>query len=265
LACDDDSVNSTQLDTLSVTTSDNVTLGYTVAGLGSRMVAQIVDNLLAIPLTFVALLLFAAVANLSVSSAQGAAFAGAAGGLFAGFVYFAYFFVAEAVTSGRTPGKRVMGLRVIRVDGSGVDFPAIAVRNVIRIIDVLVLLVGLVVMFFQPQTRRLGDLAAGTIVVRDRAPITLAAAVAPPPIMLRNPDPGPAIDGLERLGTFEHDALRVFLSRPGLSPALRASLAADIARRLLERLALAPNAPERYWPPELLIERIYLQLDQRHR
>jgi hypothetical protein len=167
------------------------------------------------------------------------------------------------VTAGKTLGKRAMGVRVIKVDGTAVDFPATAVRNVVRVIDVAVVLVGLLVMFFQPQTRRLGDLAAGTIVVRDRAPITLAAAVAQPPILLRSPDPGPAIDGLDRLGTFEHDALRVFLSRQGLSPALRAGLAGDIARRLLDRLALPPNAPERLWPPELLIERVYLQLDQR--
>jgi uncharacterized RDD family membrane protein YckC len=258
-------VNSTQLDTISVKTSDNVTLGYTVAGLGSRIVAQILDNLVAIPLTLVGILLFGALANLLVSSSQGAAFAGAAAGLFAGFVYFGYFLVAEAVTSGKTFGKSAMGLRVIRVDGSAVDFSAVAVRNLVRIIDVAILLIGVVVMFFQPQTRRLGDLAAGTLVVRDRALVTLAAAVAPPPVILRTPDSGPAIDGLERLGTFEHDALRVFLSRQGLSPALRASLAADIGRRLLERLALAPNAPERLWPPELLIERVYLQLDQRHR
>jgi uncharacterized RDD family membrane protein YckC len=256
-------VNSTQLDTMRVKTSDNVTLGYTIAGLGSRIVAQILDNLVAIPLALIAVLLVGAIASLLVSSSQGAAFASAAAGLFASFVYFGYFLVAEAVTSGKTLGKRAMGVRVIKVDGSAVDFPATAVRNVVRVIDVAVVLVGLLVMFFQPQTRRLGDLAAGTIVVRDRAPVTLAAAVAPPPIMLRSPDPGPAIDGLDRLGTFEHDALRVFLSRPGLSPALRASLAGDITRRLLDRLALPPNAPERLWPPELLIERVYLQLDQR--
>ena len=57
-ACDDDSVDSSQLDTISVKTSDNVTLGYSVAGLGSRLVAQILDNLLAIPITLIAILLY---------------------------------------------------------------------------------------------------------------------------------------------------------------------------------------------------------------
>jgi uncharacterized RDD family membrane protein YckC len=253
----------TQLDTISVRTSDNVTLGYTVAGVGSRIVAQILDNLVAIPLTIVAVLLAGSLASVFVTSSEGADFANAAIGVFAFFVYFGYFLVAEAVTTGKTPGKSAMGLRVIRVDGSAVDFGAVAVRNLIRVIDFSIVLVGLVVMFFQPQTRRLGDLAAGTVVVRDRALITLAAATAPPPIILRTPDAGPAIDGIDRLGAFEHDALRVFLSRPGLTAPLRASLSADIAKRLLDRLALRADAPERRWPPELFIERVYLQLDQR--
>jgi uncharacterized RDD family membrane protein YckC len=258
-------VNSSQLDTISVKTSDNVTLGYTVAGLGSRLVAQIIDNLIAVPLVFAGLLLYGALADDFVTSSQGATFAGAGAGFFAFFIYFGYFFISEAVTGGKTPGKSAMGLKVIKVDGSAADFGAIAVRNVIRVVDVAVFLVGIVIMFFQPQTRRLGDLGAGTVVIRDRAMVTLAAATAPPPIILRTPDAGPSIDGLERLGGFERDALRVFLSRPGLSPKLRADLATDIAKRLFDRLALPPTAPERMWPPELFIERIYLQLDERFR
>jgi uncharacterized RDD family membrane protein YckC len=257
-------VESSQLDTISVKTSDNVTLGYTVAGLGSRLVAQILDNLVALPLTLIAILLYGAIASVFVTSAEGAGFAGAGAGFFAGFVYFGYFFVAEVVTGGKTPGKSAMGLRVIRVDGSAADFGALAVRNVIRVVDVVVVLIGIVIMFFQPQTRRLGDLGAGTIVVRDRAMVTLAAAAAPPPVILRTPDAGPPIDGLDRIGGFERDALRVFLSRQGLSQKLRTELAADIAKRLLDRLGLPLGAPERLWPPELFIERVYLQLDQRY-
>lgn len=257
-------MNPTQLDTISVKTSDNVTLGYTVGGLGSRLAAQLLDNAVAFALVIVGLLLYGAIAGVYVSGSEGEAFAEGGAAAFAFFIYFGYFLVAEAVTTGKTPGKSAMGLRVIKVDGAAVDLSSVAVRNVIRIIDFTVLLIGLVVMFFQPQTRRLGDLAAGTLVVRDRTLITLAAATAPPPIILRTPDAGPAIDGIERLGTFEHDALRVFLSRPGLSELLRASLAGDIAKRLLERLALPPDAPERRWPPELFIERVYLQLDQRY-
>ena len=258
-------MNSSQLDTISVKTSDNVTLGYTIGGLGSRLVAQLLDNLLAFAFVAVGLLLYGAVAGVFVSGSEGESFAEGGAAAFAFFVYFGYFLVAEAVSGGRTPGKNAMGLRVIRTDGSAADFAAIAVRNVVRVIDVGVLLIGVAFMFFQPQSRRLGDLAAGTLVVRDRAPVTLAAAIAPPPVILRTPDAGPGIDSIERLGDAEHDALRVFLSRQGLTPELRARLAADIARRLLDRLALPPGAPERLWPPELFLERAYLQLEQRAR
>jgi hypothetical protein len=81
-----------------------------------------------------------------------------------------------------------------------------------------------------------------------------------PPPMLRTPDAGPAIDGVDRLGTAEWSALRTFLARQGMHPEQRARLAAVIAERLCERLELGPGAPERLWPPELLLERLYLQL-----
>ena len=82
-------------------------------------------------------------------------------------------------------------------------------------------------------------------------------------MITRTPDAGPPIEGIEQLGTMELNALRTFLSRPGLNPELRTRLAGDIAGRMLERLGVSASAPERLWPPELLLERLYLQLEQR--
>lgn len=245
-----------------VGTADNVSLGYTTAGVGSRTVAQVIDNVAAVLLMFVALIGGLAVAR-AAGSTQGALWAlGAAAG-FAFFVYIGYFFVAELVSGGRTPGKSVMGLRVLRVDGSAPDVASLAVRNIVRPIDAIG--IGLLVMFFHPLSRRLGDLAAGTVVVRDRASLRLASVAAPPPVIVRSPDAGPAVDGIERLGAAEENALRVFLARQGLTPETRARLAAQLAARLCDRLQLSPAAPERMWPPELFIERVYLQLEQRAR
>ncbi len=249
-------------DTIRIATAENVSLGFSTAGVGSRMAAQLIDNVFAGFLVFVALLGYAALAS-TATTLQGAAWAEGGAIAFAVFVYFGYFFVAEAVTGGRTPGKSSLGLRVMRVDGSSPDVASIAVRDLVRVIDITG--IGLLVMFFHPLSRRLGDLAAGTVVVRDRAPLTLAAVAAPPPVLLRTPDAGPPIEGVERLGSAERDALRVFLSRQGLSPELRARLAHEIATRLCGRLKLPPSAPEWRWPPELLIERLYLQLEQRLR
>ncbi|TMB92648.1 MAG: RDD family protein [Chloroflexi bacterium] len=253
-------------DTVRVQTAENVSIGFTTAGLGSRVVAQLIDNVIALPLAYIAAFAYSALA-VSASSGQSVTIV-AGGALFAlFFVYFGYFLVCEVVTGGRTPGKAAMGLRVVRLDGSAPDFVALLIRNVVRVLDVALFAagIGVVIMFFHPLSRRLGDIAASTIVVRERSRVTLATAAAAPPLITRAPDAGPAVEGIERLGSTEYNALRTFLTRAGLAPELRARLAADIAARMLERLAVAPSAPERFWPPELLLERLYLQLDQRLR
>jgi hypothetical protein len=82
-------------------------------------------------------------------------------------------------------------------------------------------------------------------------------------VLVRTPDAGPTIDGVERLGDRELSAIRTFLTRPGLEQPLRARLALDMTTRLLDRMQLPPAAPERQWPPELFLERLYLQLQAR--
>jgi len=250
-------------DTLRVRTADNVALGFATAGLGSRLAAQLVDGLAVGVLLVVAFAAIAAVAA-SLTGPQAPVLTAL---LFAGAftaIVIGYFLVFELVSGGRTPGKNVLGLRVMSIDGSAPDVTSIVIRNVVRVID-YAFGIGIVVAFFHPLSRRLGDLAAGTVVVRERSKLSLAAAAAPPPIILRTPDPGPGIDGIERLGAPEYNALRIYLSRSGLAPEQRQRLAGQITTRLLARLDLPPSAPERMWPPELFLERLYLQLDQRLR
>jgi uncharacterized RDD family membrane protein YckC len=251
-------------DTVTVHTADNVSIGYSTAGLGSRFAAQLIDNVIAIPIALLAFLGYSAVVVSSATSAQGIMLGAFGAYAFAVFVYFGYFLISEAVSGGRTPGKTALGLRVIQLDGSSPTFSAILARNLVRVLD-WIAGIGIVVMFVQPLSRRLGDLVAGTVVVRERGPVSLATAVAPAPVILRTPDAGPPIEGIERLGSVEHNALRVFLSRPGLAPDMRVRLATEIASRMLDRLGISAAAPERMWPPELLLERLYLQLDQRLR
>ena len=257
-------MNAVPPDVVTVHTADNVSIGYSTAGLGSRMAAQLIDNLIAIALAGAALAVYLAIVSGGSTTSQGTAFGALGAVAFAGFVYFGYFLVCEAVSGGRTPGKAALGLRVLRLEGSSPDFLAILIRNLFRVIDSS-FGIGVVVVFFHPLSRRVGDLVAGTVVVRERARVTYATAVTPPPMILRSPDSGPPIEGVQRLGEVEHNALRVFLSRQGLTPELRRRLAADIAARMIDRLGLGPSAPERMWPPELLLERLYLQLDGRLR
>jgi uncharacterized RDD family membrane protein YckC len=237
-----------------IRTADNVGIGYDAAGIGSRFLAFVLDTLIQGVVVIAAFIVVLAIVPDSSGMLAVLLIV-----LVPLFVSIGYFAVSEALTAGRTVGKRALGLRVIRLDGGAPGLREALVRNIARLID-LPLGIGVVVMFFDRRSRRIGDLAAGTVVVRERrAGVTLAPPVLPPP-MLRTPDAGPAIDGVDRLGTAEWGALRTFLARQGMHPEQRARLAAVIAERLCERLELGPGAPERLWPPELLLERLYLQL-----
>lgn len=250
-------------DTLRVTTSENVGIGYRVAGLATRLIAAAIDGAILVLLLLVAyLLVYFLVTALS-------------GGLTAStltlilisavefFVVVLYFTIAEAVTGGRTPGKSAMGIRVIRSDGGAPDLASCFLRNLAYIVDVGLFL-GPILMFFHPEGRRAGDLVAGTVVAGDRPAVSFAEVMTPPPVYLRSPDPGPPIEGVGRLGERDFSAVRTLLSRPGLTPQRRAELAGRIAGRLVAKMQLPAAAPELQLPPEMLLERIYLQLTPQH-
>jgi uncharacterized RDD family membrane protein YckC len=244
-----------------VRTADNVQLGYTIAGVPTRLLAFLVDLLINVGVVIVAGIAAAALYGALGSSggvAEAIALTVFALVFFVG--HFFYFAILEATSAGRTPGKRAMGLRVVRIDGSAPGLSEAMVRNIARIADYFLAL-GLFVAFFHPQTRRIGDLLAGTMVVRERTTVTQAQVLAP--VLVRTPDAGPGIDHLDRIGAHEYNVLRTFLSRHGLPPEQRTRLAAQIAAKLFDRMELPATAPERMWPPELFVERLYLQLGQR--
>jgi len=119
---------------------------------------------------------------------------GAAGRFGTGAMFLAAFFLewlfpawCEARWGGATPGKRLLGLRVLNDDGSPVRWPAALTRNLLRAVDFLPLVyaTGLVAMLVNRDFKRLGDLAAGTVVVyregaHRAAQIPEAAPLAPP-------------------------------------------------------------------------------------
>lgn len=92
-------------------------------------------------------------------------------GLLLTFVIFVgYFLYFEAQWNGQTPGKRVAGTRVMKDGGFPIDLRAAAVRNIVRLLDLIpgLYAIGLTSAFFSPEYKRLGDYAAGTVVVRER-------------------------------------------------------------------------------------------------
>jgi uncharacterized RDD family membrane protein YckC len=248
-------------DVLKVRTADNVQIGYTVAGVPSRMLAFLVDGAINLGIVLLAALGAAAVTSgMGGSGGVAEALVLTVFGLMFLVGHLLYFAIFEATSAGRTPGKRAMGLRVVRVDGSAPGLSEALVRNIARIAD-YTLGAGLFVAFFDARSRRIGDLLAGTMVVRERTTVTPVQALAP--VLLRTPDAGPGIDALDRLGDHEYTVVRTFLSRHGLPPDHRERLAEQVARRLMERMALPADAAERHWPAELFLERLYLQLGER--
>lgn len=156
---------------------------------------------------------------------------------------FGYFALFELWWRGQTPGKRALGLRVLRDGGYPIDGRAALVRNLLRVVDIFptAYLVGAVALFAGRQGKRVGDYAAGTIVVKQRsAPFALAAAEAQ--------SPGSAEPRAGLLSPDERRLVEQFLGRRHeLSPRARARLAAQLAAPIASRLGhAAPAQPEQY-------------------
>lgn len=158
-------------DQLSIETPELVPIEMPVAGIGSRFVALLADML--IWLTAVALLtllfwfLRPAVTAFSRVSAQWQA---AIYVFILFFLNWGYFTVFEAFWGGRTPGKRLVGIRVIQRSGRAIGLFESMARNLLRYVDQIPFCyaVGAIAVFASRQHQRLGDLVAGTLVVRDR-------------------------------------------------------------------------------------------------
>src|SRR5260370_39724290 len=167
-----------------VRTPERVSFDSQVAGLGTRGIAQILDLLIVTGL-LVAVFFFAAAAAAGTRSD----IVGTLIDLFGAFiVIFGYFWISEAIFSGQTLGKRALRLRVVGDRGEPLTWVQAGIRNVIRIVDFLPYgyRVGVVVPFANRRGKRLGDLAPGTIVVKDSdhvwlLPLARATRAAPPP------------------------------------------------------------------------------------
>src|SRR5439155_7623464 len=154
-------------DRLTIATPEGVDLELTLAGVGSRFASALIDYLIQ-GLLLVALTLVFDYGFGGSGDASG--FALAVYAVLAFALVIGYDVAFEVLASGRTPGKRLNGLRVVRESGAPVTFAASAVRNVLRLVDWLpgTYLVGMVAILVSSRNQRLGDLAAGTLVVRER-------------------------------------------------------------------------------------------------
>src|SRR5258708_11559626 len=143
-----------------VRTAEKTRLTYRIAGVGSRFLAWFVDMLIIGGLIFAGAFMFIAY-DIALEG-----FGAALATLWSFAVQWGYFIIFEWRWQGQTPGKRIFGIRVIQWRGTAITFDQSALRNILRIADFIPVgyLVGFLVAMANRENRRLGDLAAGTLV-----------------------------------------------------------------------------------------------------
>lgn len=232
-------------DRLTIDTPEGVPLELTLAGVGSRFASALIDYVF----QFIILLaLGVLLAVLGLGPFSGTSFASAIWVLGFFVVFWGYDVAFEVLNSGRTPGKRMNGLRVVRESGAPVNFTTSAVRNVLRIIDILpppTYLVGISAILVTRRNQRVGDLVAGTLVVRERRGL-------PPEMRISPSIQVPAWD-TSAISADELDAAVAFLGRRRDLPAgARVQLASELAGRLRPKVGGAPEADG----DEMFLERL---------
>jgi len=254
-------------DQLNIDTPEQVELEFAVAGIGSRFVAVLIDHLVQFGLFFIfgilAAVLFGSIANRINLLGKW---------IFAAFIalnfllIWGYFTLFEAFWHGQTPGKHIMKLRVIKDSGRQITLFEAMSRNLLRIIDYLpaLYLTGVIAMLCTKRHQRLGDLAAGTIVVHERSdeqPLLIERGTS---IMPAQPalsyDPvassaavqdagGLPADAIAKLGAEDLLLIESFFARAlDLSLATRAEIAGRIAGQMAANMSIPvpPGNPERF-------------------
>ena len=172
-----------------VDTPENVVLGYEIVGPGHRFIAALIDSTL-IAAVFAALIMLLVAVMGAIGEGGEASFieggSDSPAGWMIGAVYavfailsfgilWGYYLFFEWLWRGQTPGKRYAGIRVVAADGQPIGFNESLIRNLVRIVDYLpgAYMLGLITMLIDGRSRRLGDMAAGTIVIRERERVSL--------------------------------------------------------------------------------------------
>ena len=238
-------------DRVTIATPEGVDVDLTLAGIGSRFIASLIDTSIKLFVSIGFYIFLLGGTNL-IGGGEVNAIGAAAFFIVSFFIWFGYDVLFETLASGRTPGKRWTGLRVVRIGGRPVGFVSSAIRNMVRIVDFLpsLYLVGMVAVVSTRMNQRLGDLAAGTVVVREK-PVPKAAPGPATPA----PPPEDELTGTWDLSAITQEDLamiRRFLERRHeLTPHARSSLAHDLASRFHPRVVGAPVLP-----PETFLEQL---------
>jgi uncharacterized RDD family membrane protein YckC len=238
-------------------TPEGVLLRAPIAGPGTRISAKGLDVLIQFVLILVFTICAAALSRGSLGTAGTIAYLVAVP-----LIVFGYPAIMESVWHGRTLGKAVFGLRVMTRDGAPCRFRHALIRSVLFVVDGLLIgpTIGVLLLLLTRDTVRLGDLAAGTVVIRERtgAPTPTPASFAPTP-------------GLEQLAAHidvttvsasDYEVLRAVLLRaPTFDPHVRWQISSDVAARIAHKIGFTPP-PGLH--PEAFLQTVAAAYQQRH-
>lgn len=217
-------------DRITISTPEGIELALTLAGLGSRFIAGAVDLIIQVVLIGILAVVAGAIAGLLPAVVIVLGFA----------IWFFYPILFEVLAAGRTPGKRWTHLRVMRDSGAPVDLQASAIRNLVRLLDgpLLLYLPTMISIVVTARNQRPGDLAAGTVVIRETS--VRAPARRPPPAAPSSVAPPAAAPGwdVSAVTPQEVAAVRRFLERrDSLDMPARRALARRLAEGLSEKVS----------------------------
>lgn len=224
--------------------AENIGLTLSLAGMANRMLAFVLDSLIT-GLLSTALVIVFAFAALVIQNETATILIIAAAILLLFALRWGYFIIFELIWHGQTPGKKALRIKVVREDGRPVSFGVSFLRNIMRIVDALpgAYAVGLISIFVSEGEKRVGDIVAGTIVVREpRAafPLPPAGAGPAPPYRSANQD---LLGVSRRLSTAEMELLADYLERRhSLEQERRNHLGRRLAEKLARRLDVAEPA-----------------------
>ncbi len=242
-------------DVLIIETPERVPLHFALASIGNRFLACAIDHALqsfAILVMFIAFLLLANVSSSADQFSNAPKWVQAVMIVILFLIFSSYFVFFEWIWNGQTPGKRWLKLRVIREDGRPVTFWEAAVRNLLRTLDMMpapFYSIGLISVFVSLSDQRVGDMVAGTVVVREReaeAPAfaqVFASAVSDP-AMRRSFKPVDFVADVNILSEPEIQVVETFLRRRwDLSDMARQWMAWRVSMPLLYKLRPAYDLP----------------------
>jgi uncharacterized RDD family membrane protein YckC len=255
-------------------TPEAVSVHYALAGVGSRFLAAAVDTLIQTALLILIVIAAAAAGGWAAVSGAlrdlgDAPTSSPTVWLVALFLIgtflllWGYYVAFELLWNGQSPGKRLFHLRVLRDNGYPIGFVESLVRNLVRLLDFLPFYYGfgVVAMLVDSRSRRLGDLAAGTIVVKERRDVSAADLLPREPLALDSP--AATLPRVDRLDDRAYALVREYLlRRDRLGAPARALLARELCQALAPQLDVPP--PDDPAAAELFLDRLAAAYRARH-